>query len=303
MTNAAVLRTPEDRFENLTDYDYLPNYLEIDGGALGSMRMHYVDEGPRNGPVVLMMHGEPTWSYLYRHMIGPVVEGGCRAIAPDFIGFGKSDKPTDRGAYSYQSHVDWMTSFIEQLDLRDITLFCQDWGGLIGLRLAAEMPDRFKAIMAGNTILPTGDHPAGEAFLQWREFSQKSPEFKIGAIVSRGTVRGLSDAEIAAYDAPFPDETYKAGARAFPVLVPITPDDPAAPANRAAWEVLDKWEKPFLTSFADKDMIMKGAEKIFQKRVPGCQGQDHFIVENAGHFLQEDAGPLLGRRLASLATG
>ncbi len=303
MSDGKVLRASEDRFRNLPNYDFKPNHVDVDGGPLGPMRMHYVDEGLRDGPVVLMLHGEPTWSYLYRHMIPPVVEAGCRALAPDFIGFGKSDKPVDRNVYSFQAHVDWMKDWILQLDLSGITLFCQDWGGLIGLRLAAEMPERFDGIMAGNTMLPTGDHPAGEAFLQWRNYSQNTPEFKIGAIVSRGTVRGLSEAEIAAYDAPYPDESHKAGARAFPVLVPITPDDPAAPANRAAWEQLRKWDKPFLTCFADKDMIMKGGEKIFQKLVPGCAGQGHFVVENAGHFLQEDAGPLLGQRLAQLAKG
>lgn len=303
MTDQSVLRTPDDRFEGLSDFAFAPNYLDVDGGGLGPFRMHYLDEGSRDGPIVLMMHGEPTWCYLYRHMIPPVVAAGCRALAPDFIGFGRSDKPSDRAAYSYQAHVDWMKSWIEQLDLSGITLFCQDWGGLIGLRLAAEMPERFDRIMAGNTMLPTGDHPAGEAFLQWREYSQKAPEFNIGGIVSRGTARGLSEAEVAAYDAPFPDEMFKAGARSFPVLVPITPDDPAAPANRAAWEVLRSWNKPFLTCFADKDMIMKGGEKIFQKLVPGCEGQDHFIVENAAHFLQEDAGPLLGGRLAAFAKG
>ena len=303
MTEKTVLRTPDERFSELSDYSFEPHYLDVDGGSLGALRMHYVDEGPRDGPAVLMLHGEPTWSYLYRHMIPQVTSAGCRALAPDFIGFGKSDKPTDKAAYSYQAHVDWMKSWIEQLDLSGITLFCQDWGGLIGLRLAAEMPDRFAKVMAGNTMLPTGDHPAGEAFLQWRNYSQTTPEFKIGQIVSRGTFGGLSDAEIAAYDAPFPDEDHKAGTRAFPVLVPITPDDPAAPANRAAWEVLKQSDKPFLTCFADKDMIMKGGEKIFQKLLPGCEGQDHFIVENAGHFLQEDAGPLLGERLAAFAKG
>lgn len=303
MTENSVLRTPDERFHGLSDYAFEPHYVDVDGGALGPLRMHYLDEGPRDGAVVLMLHGEPTWSYLYRHMIPPVVSAGCRALAPDFIGFGKSDKPVDRAVYTYQAHVDWMKSWIEQLDLTGITLFCQDWGGLIGLRLAAEMPDRFAKIMAGNTMLPTGDHPAGDAFLQWREFSQKTPEFKIGSIVSRGTVRGLNEAEVAAYDAPFPDETHKAGARAFPMLVPITPDDPAASANRAAWKALIAEKKPFLTCFADKDMIMKGGEKIFQKLLPGCEGQDHFIVEDAAHFLQEDAGPLLGERLASFARG
>ena len=225
MTDAAILRTPEDRFDNLPDYDFQPNYLEIDHEK-GPLRMHYVDEGPRDGPVVILLHGEPTWSYLYRKMIPPLAAAGFRALAPDFIGFGKSDKLTDRNAYSYLSHVTWMKQWLDRLALEDVTFFGQDWGGLIGLRLVAENPERFARVMIGNTALPTGHHDLGEAFRQWREFSQSSPTFNIGGIVSRGTVSGLSDAEVAAYDAPFPDESYKAGARAFPMLVPASPDDP-----------------------------------------------------------------------------
>ncbi|MDA4846728.1 haloalkane dehalogenase [Hoeflea poritis] len=301
MGNANVLRTPQERFENLPDYPFAANYLNIDGGDHGPLRMHYVDEGPKDGPVVLLLHGEPTWSYLYRKMIPPVAEAGFRVVAPDFIGFGKSDKIDDRNAYSYLGHVTWMKQFLAALGLKDMTFFGQDWGGLIGLRLVAEEPDLFARVMIGNTALPTGDHDLGEAFKQWREYSQTTPEFNIGGIVSRGTARGMSDAAIAAYDAPFPDESHKAGARAFPMLVPASPDDPAAPDQRAAWESLRRFEKPFLTCFSDKDMIMRGGEKIFQKLVPGTSGQNHFITENASHFLQEDAGPLLAEKLIAFA--
>ena len=299
--NTKVLRTPEERFAQLADYPFEANYLEVDGGDLGPLRMHYVDEGPRDGPVVLLLHGEPTWSYLYRTMIPPLTAAGFRALAPDFIGFGKSDKPVDREAYSYQAHVDWMKDWLAQLQLTDITYFGQDWGGLIGLRLVAEMPDLFARVMIGNTGLPTGDQDLGEAFRQWRAFSQSSPEFNIGGIVSRGTARGMAGEAIAAYDAPFPDESYKAGARAFPMLVPASPDDPAAPAQRAAWESLRRFEKPFLTCFSDKDIIMRGGEAVFKKLVPGAAGQDHFITENASHFLQEDAGPELAGKLMEFA--
>ncbi len=302
MSDAAVLRTPEDRFSALPDYNFQPHHIEVQSDA-GPLRMHYVDEGPRDGPVVIMLHGEPTWSYLYRKMIPPLANAGFRALAPDFIGFGKSDKLTDRAAYSYLAHVTWMKEWLDQLALTDITFFGQDWGGLIGLRLVAENPDRFARVMIGNTALPTGHHDLGEAFKQWRQFSQSSPEFNIGGIVSRGTVRGLSDAEVAAYDAPFPDESHKAGARAFPMLVPASPDDPAAHAQLAAWESLSRFEKPFLTCFSDKDMIMRGGEAIFQKKVPGASGQSHFITENAAHFLQEDAGEFLAEKLIDFVRG
>ena len=301
MGTARVLRTPEERFENLPDYPFAAKYLEIDGGDHGALRMHYVDEGPKDGPAVLLLHGEPTWSYLYRKMIPPIAAAGFRVLAPDFIGFGKSDKIDDRAAYSYRGHVDWMKQFMAALDLGDITFFGQDWGGLIGLRLVAESPELFARVMIGNTGLPTGDQDLGDAFKQWREYSQTTPEFNIGGIVSRGTARGMTEAVAAAYDAPFPDESFKAGARAFPMLVPASPEDPAAPAQRAAWESLRRFDKPFLTCFSDKDIIMRGGERVFQKLVPGTAGQNHFITENASHFLQEDAGPLLAEKLVEFA--
>lgn len=280
-----ALRTPDERFENLPGYDFAPNYVDIAG-----LRMHYVDEGPADAKPVLLLHGEPSWSYLYRKMIPPLVDAGHRCIAPDLIGFGRSDKPRQISDYSYAAHVDWMRAFVETLDLRDITLFGQDWGSLIGLRVAAEHPDRFARIAIGNGALPTGDHAISEAFLQWREFATTSPKFDIGPIIQRATVSELSDDVVAAYDAPFPDDSYKAGARAFPALVPITPDDPASEANRRAWAVLMDWQKPFLTTFSDKDPILGGGEKVFKKLVPGAVGQPHVIIEDGGHFLQEDKG-------------
>lgn len=293
-----VIRTPQDRFNDLPDYPFAPNWVEVDGGSLGPLRMHYVDEGPRDGPVALLLHGEPSWSYLYRHMIPVLAARGIRAVAPDLIGFGKSDKPTSTDDYTYKSHVAWMQGFLDALGLQGMTLFGQDWGGLIGLRLVAENPDRFDRVMIGNTALPTGDHDPGEAFKSWRDFALSNPNFRIGGVVSRGTVRGLSDGETAAYDAPFPSEDYKAGARKFPALVPASPDDPAKPDQIAAWGVLSKWDKPFLCCFSDSDPIMRGVDQVFLKLVPGTKGQDHFTTEKAGHFLQEDAGPMLADRMA-----
>jgi len=279
------LRTPDDRFVNLPDYDFAPHYVDVDG-----LRMHYVDEGPRDGAVVLLLHGEPSWSYLYRHMIPPLRDAGHRVIAPDLIGFGKSDKPTSKSAYSYAGHVAWMQAFVEALDLSAITMFCQDWGSLIGLRVAAENEERFARIALGNGALPTGDTLLPKAFKIWRAFARYSPWFPIGRILQQGTVKELTVAEVAAYDAPFPSARYKAGSRAFPQLVPATPDDPARDANVAAWEVYKRWTKPFLTTFSNRDPITRGGEKRWQESVPGAKGQDHTIIRNAGHFLQDDKG-------------
>ena len=282
--------TPEERFENLADYPFEPKYLEVEG-----LRMHYVDEPGNSGETVLMLHGEPSWSYLYRHMI-PLINGaGHRCVAPDLIGFGKSDKPTNRADYSYASHLAWITSFVEQLGLKEITLFCQDWGGLLGLRMVAAKQDLFVRVITANTFLPTGDVPANEAFNQWKDFSQKHPGFDCGKVINKGTVAPLSDEVIAAYNAPFPDEAYKAGARQFPALVPVTPDDPAAQPNREAWAVLKQFEKPFLTAFSDSDPIMSGLDKLFQSLIPGTQGQEHVIIKGAGHFLQEEKGAELAK--------
>jgi haloalkane dehalogenase len=280
-----ILRTPENAFADLADYPFEPHYVEVAG-----LRMHYVEEGENANETVLMLHGEPSWSYLYRKMIPIVAQAGYRVIAPDLIGFGKSDKLTEASAYSYQQHVDWMTFFIETLDLQDITLVCQDWGGLIGLRVAAENESRFKRITAANTFLPNGQGTPAEAFLQWQEYAKTSPSFNVGKIVSGGCVNRLSPEVIGAYDAPFPDDTYKTAARIFPSLVPTSPDNPAVPANIKAWEVLQKWDKPFLTAFSDSDPITKGGDKFFQKVIPGTQGQKHITIQQGGHFLQEDKG-------------
>ncbi|MEL7098356.1 MAG: haloalkane dehalogenase [Pseudomonadota bacterium] len=283
-----ILRTPEERFDGLKDYDFAPHYAEIAG-----MRLHYLDEGPHDAAPVLCMHGEPTWSYLYRHMIPVFTAAGYRCVAPDLIGFGKSDKPAQRSDYSYQAHVDWMADWLRKTDLRGITLVCQDWGGLIGLRLLADMPERFARLVVANTALPTGDQPMGPAFATWRDYSQSVDVFDAGRIVYGGTTQKISDDEVAAYNAPYPDATYQAGARQFPMLVPSAPDDPAAPANRAAWQVLRGLDLPVLTAFGADDKVMAGAEKVFQKVMPGAAGQPHTMLPDAGHFLQEDVGPEL----------
>lgn len=288
-----ALRTPDSQFEHLAGFDYTPHYLQVDDFEGGELRLHYLDEGPRDGPVVLLMHGEPSWCYLYRKMIPIITAAGYRAVAPDLIGFGRSDKPADRQDYTYARHVGWMQSFLSQLDLQGIHLVCQDWGGLLGLRLVAEDPDRFHSVVAANTFLPTGDTDLGPAFEKWRRFSQETPQFHIGGVIKGGTVTPLDQEVIDAYNAPFPDESYKEGARQFPALVPANPDDPAAEANRKAWAVLSQWQKPFLTAFSDSDPVTRGADTYFQKFIPGAQGQDHVTITNGGHFLQEDQSPAL----------
>jgi haloalkane dehalogenase len=293
-----ILRTPDERFVNLPGYNFDPHYVEIQS-QFGGLRIHYVDEGPPGAAPVLLLHGEPSWCYLYRKMIPIITAAGHRAVAPDLVGFGRSDKLTAREAYTYQFHVDAMTAFVESLNLREITLFGQDWGGLIGLRIAAENPDRFARIVVANTGLPTGDQPMTEGFMRWREYSQKVENFHIGGIVKGGCATELSPEIIAAYNAPFPDDGYKAGARQFPMLVPITPDDPASEANRRAWEVLRRWEKPLLTAFSDGDPVTRGGERVFQKLVPGAQGQPHVTITGAGHFLQEDKGEELAQAVVN----
>ena len=292
-----ALRTPDDRFDGLPDYPFAPHYVEVPSGdGSGTLRVHYVDEGPADATeTVLLMHGEPSWSYLYRTMIPVITIAGYRAIAPDLIGFGRSDKPAARADYTYQRHVDWMRAALEAIDLHGITLFCQDWGGLLGLRLVAEMDGRFDRVVAANTFLPTGDTPPGEGFLNWQNFSQTVPDFAVGQILNFGSTSELPPEVIAAYDAPFPDDSFKAGARQFPMLVPTSPDDPASEPNRAAWRVLEEWKKPFVTAFSDSDPVSKGGDRVLQARIPGAAGQPHTTTTGAGHFLQEDAGPDLAR--------
>lgn len=285
-----ALRTPDARFENLSGYGFDPHYLQVSDLEGGELRLHYLDEGPGDGEVVLLLHGEPSWCYLYRKMIPILTDAGYRVIAPDLIGFGRSDKPADRNDYTYARHVAWLQAFLDALDLQAIHLVCQDWGGLLGLRLVAENADRFSSVVAANTFLPTGDTDLGPAFEKWRQFSQETPDFHIAGVIKGGTVTPLPKEVLDAYNAPFPDESYKEGARQFPMLVPASPDDPAAEANRRAWAVLRQWQKPFLTAFSDSDPVTAGADTWFQKNVPGARGMNHVTIRNGGHFLQEDQG-------------
>ena len=296
-----ALRTPEGRFRNLHGFGWEARYAEV-GADGAAVRMAYVDEGPPHARPVLLLHGEPTWSYLYRRMMRPLLGAGLRVLAPDLIGFGRSDKPTAAEDYTYAHHVGWLTDLVVgHLDLRDAVLFCQDWGGLLGLRLLAAHPDRFAAVVASNTMLPTGDHDPGDAFRAWREFSRTAETFEIGRMINGGTTRELSPQEIAAYDAPFPDDRFKVGARQFPSLVPITPDDPASAANREAWEVLKRWERPFVCAFGDSDPITRGGDRVLERLIPGAQGQPHTTLEGVAHFSQEDAPEQLAEILVSVA--
>ncbi|MFO0697339.1 MAG: haloalkane dehalogenase [Polyangiales bacterium] len=283
-----VLRTPDERFEGLVDYSFAPHYTEIADPDGTRLRLHHVDEGPRDAAPILLMHGEPTWSYLYRHLVRGLAAKGHRVVAPDLVGFGRSDKPSEISDYTYERHVRWMSDWLLALDLRDVTLFCQDWGGLVGLRLVAAFPERFARVVVANTGLPIGMGMT-EGFQRWLEFSQKVRVFPVGTIVANGTVRKPGPEVVAAYDAPFPDESYKAGARCFPTLVPVTPQHASVEENKAAWKVLERFDKPFLTAFSDSDPITGGGDRVFQKLVPGAKGQPHVTIARAGHFLQEDA--------------
>jgi len=300
-----ILRTPDACFAAAGALP-APRYLEIAAGpsAPGQrLRMAYVDAGPPDAPAVLLLHGEPTWSFLYRTIIARLVDAGLRAVAPDLIGFGRSDKPAAVTDYSYQGHVDWLWAFVgairASLGGRGIHLVCHDWGGLLGLRLVAEHPAVFASVVAMNTSLPTGGGRTPQEFLDWRAYALTAPALPVGAVVRRMSARPIADDVAAAYDAPFPDESYKAGARAFPALVPITPDDPAAAANRAAWDALARFDRPFLTVFGDSDPMTRGVERALQKRIPGCQGQPHAILPGVAHFLQEDAGDEVGRQIVA----
>jgi len=293
-----ILRTPDACFASIPDFPYEPRYVEI-----GGLRMAYIDEGPRDAAPVLLMHGEPTWSYLYRKMIPGLVAAGHRVLVPDLIGFGRSDKPTRKADYSYHNHVQWMVAWMEAVDLKNATLFCQDWGSLLGLRMLTHSPDRFARACLANGGLPTGNQgPAPKAFRIWRAFSMYSPWFPIGRIVNSGCVNKLNSAEIAAYDAPFPGRRYKVAARLFPSFVPTEPNDPERERNEQAWEVLKTWHKPFLTLFSSRDPITRGGDKIFLKNVPGAANQPHTVTRGAGHFLQEDKGPELAQQLHSWIT-
>ena len=290
-----ALRTPDERFADLPDYPFEPHWATVDSED-GTLRMHYVDEGPRDGAVIVLLHGEPTWSYLYRTMIPPLVDAGYRVLAPDLIGFGKSDKPTHIDDYSYQRHVDWVLAWMDGLGLKDITLFGQDWGSFIGLRIAGEQPDRFTRIVIADGYLPTAHSSMPVAFKLWRAFATKTPVFPAGLLIQAGTVTKVARDVRAANDAPFPSSKYKAGARAFPRLVPTDPDDVAIPANKAAWDALGRFERPFLTIFGTRDPILGRADRALIKHIPGAKGQPHDRIRG-GHFIQEDAGPELARRM------
>ena len=295
-----VLRTPDARFEGLLDWPFAPHYAEIKDADGTSLRLAYVDEGPRDGAPVLLMHGAPSWSYLYRKIIPALVARGHRAIAPDLIGFGRSDKPARRTDYTYERHVAWMSQWLEGLNLSKAVMFCQDWGGLIGLRLVAAYPDRFAGVIAGNTGLPVGTG-SSEGFDAWLNLSQTIPQMPIGGLLNMGSTRNLSPEEVAAYDAPFPDETFKEGARQFPTLVPITAQHPSVAENLEAWKVLEAWTKPFITAFSDNDPVTKGGEENFKARIPGAAGQPHVIL-SGGHFLQEDSPNEIAAMLDDLIT-
>ncbi|MFX1274063.1 MAG: haloalkane dehalogenase [Promethearchaeota archaeon] len=283
-----LLRTPEERFENLPDFPFEPHYLEIE-----SIRIHYLDEGSKDSGVIMLMHGEPSWCFLYRHMIPPLVNAGYRVLAPDLVGFGRSDKPTEQSDHSYKNHVEWMTKWLKKLELQEITLFCQDWGSLIGLRVAIENQECFSRIVLSNGGLPTGEQNMGKAFLEWQEFSKTATEFDIKNIIQSATITKLSKDVLNGYNAPFPDDSYKAGPRILPSLVPTTVNDPEHVPNKRAIEKFKQWKKPFLTAFSDKDPITKGGDKFWQENIPGAKGQNHTTVKNGGHFIQEDKGPEL----------
>jgi haloalkane dehalogenase len=297
-----ILPTPDSRFANLKGYPFEPHYIDVTATDTKQLRMHYVDEGPRDGVPVVLLHGEPTWSYLYRTMIPPLVAAGHRVLAPDLIGFGRSDKPTRQQDYTYLRHVEWVTSWLTTLNLLDVTAVVQDWGSFIGLRVAAEQSDRLAKLLIANGFLPTATQPTPRAFYIWRAFAKYTPRLIAGRLVDVGTVRKLSPAVRAGYDAPFPDKRYQSGARIFPQLVPTSPDDPAIPANRAAWEVLGRWEKPTLCVFGARDPILGKVDGPLIRHIPGAAGQPHARIK-ASHFIQEDAGPELARRLLDWENG
>ena len=289
-----VLRTPEDRFNGLPYFDYPPRYAD-----LGGVRMAYVEAGPPDGEAVLLLHGEPSWSFLYRTVMAVLAGHGLRAIAPDLIGFGRSDKPGRPDDHSYARHVEWVRALaFDHLNLHGVTLVGQDWGGLIGLRLVAEHPDRFARVVAANTGLPTGDEPMPAVWWQFRRVVERAATLDVARLVQAGCQTTLPAPVRAAYAAPFPDERFVAGPRAMPTIVPTAPDDPATEANRAAWQRLRTWDRPFLVAFSDGDPITGSMATVLKREIPGTAGREHPVIKDAGHFLQEDAGDRLGEVIA-----
>jgi haloalkane dehalogenase len=289
-----LLRTPDDRFADLPDFGYPPRYADV-----GGLRLAYVETGPADGEPVLLLHGEPSWSFLYRKVMPVLADAGLRAIAADLAGFGRSDKPAEVGDYSFARHVEWIRALaFDRLDLHGLTIVGQDWGGLIGLRLVAEHPDRFARVVAANTGLPTGDEPMPDVWLRFRDIVRTAPALSVSRLVQSGCQTKLPPEVLAAYEAPFPDPTFASAVRAMPDLVPTSPDDPAAEANRAAWRRLAAWEKPFLVAFSDRDPITGSMGLVLRRTVPGAAGIDHPVIAGAGHFLQEDAGERLGAVIA-----
>lgn len=281
-----ILKNDPSDFEGLKEWEYKEHFYTLKT-EYGDMNIHYIDEGSSSENTVLLLHGEPDWGYIYRKFIDPLVAAGARVVVPDLPGFGKSDKLSERSSYTYEKYVNWMETWMKDLELNNITLFGQDWGGLIGLRLVAENEDMFKNVVISNTALPTGDISAGKAFEVWKNYAQTVENFHAGGIIKGGTVKGLDQYVIDAYNAPFPDDSYKEAARQFPMLVPVTPDNPSSQKNREAWEVLKNWNKPFLCVFSEQDQIFNGVDKAFTKLIPGCQNQPHKTIQG-GHFIQED---------------
>ena len=313
---ATVLRTPDARFDDLAGHPFTPHYVEVTSPHGGTLRMHHVDEGPASASPVLLLHGEPTWSYLYRKVIPPLVAAGHRAVAPDHVGFGRSDKLTATTDYTYARHVGWLRELVQTLDLHDVTLVCQDWGGPIGLGVVAAEPERFARIVVANTILHTAEeglagrltwpvHATGERtvevsenLLDWMLYSQRADQLVASQIIGANVAGGLAPEVAAAYDAPFPDARYTAGLRHFPILIPVTRTDPGAAIARETWSALARFERPLLTAYSDGDPATRGWERVFQERVPGARDQPHRTIPGAGHFLQEERGEELGQVLA-----
>lgn len=293
-----TLVTPESATSSLPDFPFSPHFVGVDHG----IRMCSVDEGPEGAPTIVLLHGQPSWSFLYRKMIPPIVRAGFRVLAPDLVGFGRSDKPPDRASYSYAAHMRWLTAWFDQVCRSPVVIFCQDWGGLLGLRLVAFHPERFLGVCAANTFLPVGGtYKPTDVWLKFRDFVKDTPRLPIARLIQAGCLSKLDASVRAGYDAPFPSEEHKAGARAFPSLVPVEEGDPEGEINGVAWEALARFEKPFLTLFSDSDPITRGGDVYMRRNIPGTKGQPHETISGAGHFLQEDKGEEVAERLVAWA--